>query len=117
MIILNNKSTDNKFLITKTCQILNSGGLVIVPSDTVYGLAVDATNKLAVQKLIQFKKRRPGKAISVFVESLKQAEGIVVINKNQRFMLEQILPGPFTVVLLTFPHVCEPLIRRWKERR
>ena len=101
MIILNNKSTDNKFLITKTCQILNSGGLVIVPSDTVYGLAVDATNKLAVQKLIQFKKRRPGKAISVFVESLKQAEGIVVINKNQRFMLEQILPGPFTVVLLS----------------
>lgn len=99
MIILNNKTTDNKLLITKTCQILNSGGLVIVPSDTVYGLAVDATNKSAVQKLIQFKKRPPGKAISVFVGSLKQTEEIVVINKNQRSTLEQILPGPFTVVL------------------
>ena len=36
-----------------------------MPSDTVYGLCVDATNKNAVDKLLAFKERWPGKAISV----------------------------------------------------
>lgn len=99
MIILNFQNIQENLLIEKTCQVLKKGGLVVIPSDTVYGLAVDATNKSAVEKLIQFKKRPPGKPISVFVKDLDQAEELVIINKDQRMMLKKILPGPFTIVL------------------
>lgn len=99
MVILDCKKIGERLLIEKGCQVLARDGLVVVPSDTVYGLVADATSKLAVQKLIDFKKRPPGKAISVFVENLEEADRIVVINKNQRPILQNLLPGPFTVVL------------------
>lgn len=98
VIVLNHQRGDN-FLVKKACQVLKKGGLVVVPSDTVYGLAADATNKKAVEKLINFKGRPPGKAISVFVRDLKQAEEIVFIKKKQRGILNNLLPGPFTIVL------------------
>jgi L-threonylcarbamoyladenylate synthase len=80
-------------------ETLRSGGLIVVPSDTVYGLSVDATNKEAVKKLIAFKSRVPGKAISVFVGSLKRAHEYVDISDSQKQLLESILPGAYTIVL------------------
>lgn len=80
-------------------QTLKKGGLVVVPSDTVYGLSVDATNAQAVQKLITFKSRVPGKAISIFIGSLKRAKKYVEITDHQQQLLESILPGAYTIVL------------------
>ena len=51
-----------KTKLHEALKVLKNGGLVIVPSDTVYGVAVDATNENAVKKLIEFKSRPPGKA-------------------------------------------------------
>lgn len=99
MLILDSKKKEEKDLIKKSLQILTEGGLVVVPSDTVYGLAADATNYQAIRKLISFKRRPPGKAISVFVENLEKAEEIVTIKKDQRHLLKSLLPGPFTIVL------------------
>lgn len=86
-------------LIGQAAAVLDRGGLVVVPSDTVYGLAVDALNPAAVKRLIEFKQRPPGKAISVFVTNLEQAKAIVSFNKKQVNILRQLLPGPFTIVL------------------
>lgn len=80
-----------------TVAVLQNGGLVIFPSDTVYGLLVDATNEEAVRKLIFFKNRPIGKAISVFVENLEQLKNTVYISSEE--ILNRLLPGPFTVVL------------------
>ncbi len=80
-------------------QVLSSGGLVIFPSDTVYGLLVDATNEDAVKKLIKFKNRPPGKAISVFIADLNSCKKYVSINQKQSAILSKLLPGPFTMVL------------------
>ncbi len=80
-------------------EILKKGGLVIYPSDTVYGALVDATNKQAVEKLIKFKNRPPGKAISVFVSGWKMIEELVEMDQRQKEILKEILPGCFTVVL------------------
>ncbi len=78
---------------------LKKGGLVVVPSDTVYGLSVDATNPKAVKKLITFKSRVPGKAISVFIGSLQRAKDYVEVSSHQQQLLESILPGAYTIVL------------------
>lgn len=80
-------------------QALKKGGLVICPTDTVYGLLSDSTNENAVQKLIQFKDRPPGKAISIFLSDFTMMKKYVDVNPKQEAVLEQLLPGPFTIVL------------------
>jgi L-threonylcarbamoyladenylate synthase len=80
-------------------ETLLKGGLVIMPSDTTYACVVDASQPAAVEKLIAFKARPSGKAISVFVSSLKEAEKYVDISDDQRITLSALLPGPYTVIL------------------
>ncbi len=89
----------NQLELKRIIEVLKKGGLVVFPSDTVYGALVDATNKKAVTKLLQFKNRPPGKPISVFVANLKMAEFYITINDNQRDILTKLFPGPFTAVL------------------
>lgn len=91
-------STDNS-VIQEAVQVLRAGGVVVAPTDTVYGLLVDATNTTAIEKLIQFKSRPPGKAISVFVENIEMMELYVNIADGQKDLLETLLPGPYTVIL------------------
>lgn len=85
-------------IIEKIIKIFKSGGLIVFPSDSVYGLLCDATNEKAVKKLITFKNRPAGKPISVFTDfgSISQ---LVEMNKDQKKVLGEILPGPFTIVL------------------
>ena len=86
--------------ILKECvKILSQNGLIVFPSDTVYGLLCDATSEKAVKKLISFKNRPPGKPISVFVKDFKMLKDLVKVDKHQEEVLKKLLPGPFTVVL------------------
>ena len=84
--------------VKKAAEVINKGGLVVFPSDTVYILAVDPTNKLAVDKLLGFKDRWTGKAISIAVLDRKMAEEYVVLSENALSIYSNLLPGPFTVV-------------------
>ncbi|HLD26899.1 MAG TPA: L-threonylcarbamoyladenylate synthase [Patescibacteria group bacterium] len=97
-IVSYKESKENK-IIQSVCDVLSQGGLVIIPSDTVYALVVDATNQSAVNTLLDFKKRPHGKAISIFVENVSKACAFVSINKKQMNTVSQLIPGPFTVVL------------------
>ena len=99
MKIIQFKNEVSEKLINKTIDTLINGGLVISPSDTVYGLLVDATNEEAVKKLIQFKNRPFGKPISIFVTDFSMLKEQVVIKKEQLRLMQELFPGPFTVVL------------------
>ena len=92
-------SNDKKSIIDKTCKILARYGLVVFPSDTVYGLLVDATNENAVKKLIRFKNRPFGKAISVFVADFNMLQSVAVLPQENSKLLHHLIPGPFTVIL------------------
>lgn len=95
-------------IIVETVKTLEEGGLVVFPSDTVYGLLVDATNEKAVRKLIEFKERPAGKAISVFC-NLKMVDYLVKVDDRQREVMKEIFPGPYTVVLPSKHKVCRLL--------
>jgi len=97
IILFGTQNSDS--VIKDTIKVLRSGGLVVFPSDTVYGLLVDATNEKAVEKLIQFKNRQPGKAISIFVPNFEIMQKYVEIPENHTSVMKQLLPGPFTFVL------------------
>ena len=96
---VNVQQKDKDSVIKKACEILSAGGLIVFPSDTVYGLLVDAANEEAVKKLIQFKNRPIGKAISVFVVDMKMLNSVVELPSQKSDLLHHLLPGPFTVVL------------------
>ncbi|MDO5561627.1 MAG: L-threonylcarbamoyladenylate synthase [bacterium] len=78
---------------------LQQGGLVIYPTETVYGALVDATNKKAVQKLLNYKRRPTGKAISIACSNQKMAEEYVFLNEQARKIYSIFLPG--TVPFIT----------------
>lgn len=86
------------FDIEEIINVLKNGGLVVMPSDTVYILAVEATNKLAVEKLLKFKNRWVGKAISIAVSDFEMASEYAEIGKNEQEIYSSMLPGPFTLV-------------------
>lgn len=94
--------------LQRCIAILKQGGLLVAPTDTVYGLVCDATNPIAVQKLIQVKNRPAGKPISVFADGFEMIEELVD-TKNHKTTLKSLLPGPFTVILPS-THIVSPLL-------
>lgn len=98
MKIIKTEEHSLKEITEKMLNVLRAGGLVVSPSDTVYGLLVDATNEDAVKKLISFKNRPAGKPVSVFVSDFKML-GQNVKQEGHEKILSQLLPGPFTIIL------------------
>ncbi len=89
--------------VMEIVDILRDGGLIVAPSDTSYGLLVDATNRKAVEKLLKLKERPPGKAVSVFVNGLPMMEKYVDVTRLTKAARE-LLPGSYTIVL---PSLCK----------
>ena len=73
--------------------------ITVYPTDTQYGLGVDATNPQAVLRLKELKGRDDGKPISIAVDSLKMAEEYAEFTPLARRIAEKFLPGKLTLVL------------------
>lgn len=84
--------------IDSVVKTLESGGLVIMPTETVYGAFVDATNKKAIEKLTKFKSRPFGKPYSVAVADQEMASKYVFLNKTAKRLYKNFLPGPLTII-------------------
>jgi len=84
--------------IIKAVDILKSGGLVIYPTETVYGVGVDATNENAVNRLNLYKNRPLGKPYSIAVLDKLMAKKYAVLNNVAINLYDNFLPGPLTVV-------------------
>ena len=80
-------------------KVLNRNGLVIIPTDTVYVTAVKATSSQAVKKIYEFKGRKFGKGISVFLNNKKEIKKYAKFSPKQEQIFKALLPGPFTLVL------------------
>lgn len=94
---LNNKQQCEETL-EKAESCLRAGGLLIYPTETVYGVGVDACSSEAIDKLLSYKGRREGKPMSIAVINQKMANDYVEINEQALKFYENFLPGPFTVV-------------------
>lgn len=87
--------------IKKVVEVLKSGGLVIYPTDTVYGLGCDITNSRALEKLAKIKGIKLEKANFSFVcSSLSNLSDYVKQIDTATFkILKRALPGPYTFIL------------------
>ena len=89
----------NNSTIVKAVHVLSKGGIIIYPTETVYGIGADATNDKAVKKVIDVKKRLPSKHIIVAVSDLKMAKKYAVVTKKAEILAKKFMPGPLTLVV------------------
>jgi len=88
-----------KKIIKIAINLIRQGEVLVCPTDTVYGLVADATNKKAVKKLFKIKKRKSKNALPIFVKDLKMAKRFSEINKEKEKILRKVWPGKVTVIL------------------
>lgn len=90
----------NDRAIQQVVDVLRNGGLVIYPTDTIYGLGCDITNQKAIEKICQIRGIKPDKAnFSMICHSLSQiSEYIKPVDTSTFRILKKALPGPFTFI-------------------
>ena len=86
-------------LISEAIDIMAKGGVILYPTDTVYGLGANIFNNDAVQRIYEIKKRDPSKPLSVLVQDTESLKLIADLNRNSREIVNKWLPGPFTFIL------------------
>ncbi len=85
--------------IEKASQIINQGGIVVFPTDTVYGVGCDPYNKDSVRKIYDIKSRNISKPFPVLAYSKDIAEGIAFFDEFAKKIVERFWPGPLTIIL------------------
>ena len=91
--------------LARLAGVLVRGGLVAVPTETVYGLAADALNPAACRRIFRAKGRPTTDPLIVHVLGLAQAGRIAVLNEAARRLAAAFWPGPLTLVLPRQPGV------------
>jgi L-threonylcarbamoyladenylate synthase len=95
MIILDGKKEQD---LIKCKEIIMNGGIIVYPTDTIYGLGCDPYNKEAVGKIFRLKNRLMNKALPILTFDFSQVEKIMILNENGRKLANSFWPGPLTIV-------------------
>ncbi len=87
--------------IKQVVEVLQSGGIIIYPTDTVYGIGCDITNHQAVEKVCQLRRLDPQRAmLSLICKDISQVAEYAWQLDNELFrLMKKNLPGPFTFIL------------------
>ncbi len=86
-------------LATKVVRVLQSGGLVMHPTETCYGFAVDVSNESALQKLYALKGRDANKPVSILVSDLNMAKEYGDFSGKALELVRHFWPGPLTIIV------------------
>jgi L-threonylcarbamoyladenylate synthase len=78
--------------------VLKNGGVVVYPTDTIYGIGCDPYNDLAVKRIFTIKGRDEKKPLPVLTYSIRDAERIVSLGRTGRMLAERYWPGALTIV-------------------
>lgn len=90
--------------IARAAALIQSGELVVFPTETVYGLGADATNEVAVAKIYAAKNRPSYNPLIVHVDSLAMFESLCVPDARADTLARTLWPGPLTMVLPARPN-------------
>lgn len=97
--------------IKKAAEIIKRGGIVVYPTETVYGIGASIFSEEALNKVFAIKKRGTDKPVSVAVSDFGMMEGLAHIGRKEMDFIKKFLPGPVTVLLRkkkTVPNILTP---------
>ena len=87
--------------IQKACETMQAGGIILYPTDTIWGIGCDATNEKAVQKVYELKKRMDNKAMLVLTDSSAKLSMYVSDMPDIAWDLIEVADKPLTII---YPH-------------
>lgn len=98
----------NEESINLACELLRRGEVVAVPTETVYGLAGDATNGSAIKKIFEAKGRPADNPLIVHISNLEMLNGIVSeFNEDAKKLANVFWPGPLTIIMPKGEKICK----------
>jgi len=86
-------------LIRKATEILQDGGIIIYPTDTVYGMGCDLYNKRGIEKIYEIKRRSKKQPLSFVCADLKDISRYARVSDYAYKTMKRLLPGPYTFIL------------------
>ena len=98
-ILKTNQNEVDKKVIDEAVKVLADGGVILYPTDTVYGLGANIFNRKAVKKVYNIKKRSYLKPVSLLVSSKDAIPLVSKASLNQLNFIDKYLPGPYTFIL------------------
>ena len=92
-------SKESQAVFLKAADVLRRGGLVVFPTETVYGLGADATDETAASRIYAAKGRPSDNPLIVHIEKPRDAEKYAVTGEIYNRLAEAFMPGPLTVIM------------------
>lgn len=94
------KLEDNyKKEIEKVAEIIKQGGVAIIPTDTVYGIAADSLNEEAVKKVYEIKKRKFTNPCNILVSNIEMIKNVTKsVSKEEEKIIKAYFPGALTII-------------------
>lgn len=101
MLVRIYEENPNPKKLRQMAELLENGGIIIYPTDTIYAMGCAITSRKAIEKLARFKGLNPGNPDMSFIfHSMSQLAEYTVIHDNNIFkLLKRNLPGPFTFIV------------------
>lgn len=92
-------------IINEAINVLADGGIVLYPTDTVYGLGANIFDKGAVRRVFDIKQRNLLKPLSILVSNVDSIDLVAKVSLSQKEIINSYLPGPYTFILQKKPIV------------
>lgn len=87
-------------------EVLRNGGIVIFPTETVYGIGTNAYCEKSVEKIYEIKERPEEKPLSILVSNVNEISKYAIINNSmEEQIIKNFMPGPITIILEKRPEV------------
>lgn len=100
--------------VIRAAEVLRTGGVILYPTDTLYGLGADAFSDEAVRKVQKIKSRDLSKPIHCVVADLSMAQKYAALSADARLLAREFLPGPLTLVLKKRKGINRGIARKMK---
>ncbi len=96
--------------IRKAVQVLRDGGIILYPTDTIWGLGCDATNELSVSKLYEVKRRIESKSMLVLIDSDVKLQSYVDVVPSMAWDLIDVSDEPLTIIYPNAKNLAKNLV-------
>jgi L-threonylcarbamoyladenylate synthase len=97
-------------VLRSIADVVCKGGMIVYPTDTIYGIGVDAFNEEAIDRVFELKHREKGKPILIIADSIEMVKSVVSYVPEVGYkLINRFWPGPLTILFPALEHISKKL--------
>lgn len=106
----------SKEVYSRAAELIESGGLIVYPTDTLYGFGVNINNPVAMNRLIEVKGQQSKKPISMMVRDIPMIESLIgKLNDQEKTAVRRLFPGKITILLPVRKTIKNSYLKQFKK--